>query len=118
MLYKACFFFHWLYSPLGPWHLIFQFHDHFTDGRTPWTSDQLVAWPLPKHRTTQTQNNHIPNIHALCGIQTHDPGSRASEDSSYVRPLGYRDRLIYINNYKCGDFPKLDSLTSWECPFL
>jgi hypothetical protein len=29
----------------------------FTDGRTPWTSDQLVAWSLPKHRTTQTQKN-------------------------------------------------------------
>jgi hypothetical protein len=60
-----------------PWALAsdFQFHDHFTDGRTPWTSDQLVARPLPKHRTTQTQNKHIhiPNIHALCGIQTHDP---------------------------------------------
>jgi hypothetical protein len=24
----------------------------FTDGRTPWTSDQIVARPLPKHRTT------------------------------------------------------------------
>jgi hypothetical protein len=29
----------------------------FTDGRTPWTCDQLVARPLPKHRTTQTQKN-------------------------------------------------------------
>jgi hypothetical protein len=26
--------------------------DNFTDGRTPWTSDQPVARPLPKHRTT------------------------------------------------------------------
>jgi hypothetical protein len=44
----------------SPWALAsaFQFHDHFTDGRTPWTSDQLVARPLPKHRTTQTQNKH------------------------------------------------------------
>jgi hypothetical protein len=60
-----------------PWALAsaFQFYDHFTDGRTPWTSDQLVARPLPKLRTTQTQNKHIqtPNIHALCGIRTHDP---------------------------------------------
>jgi hypothetical protein len=65
-----------------PWALVsdFQFHDHFTDGRTPWTRDQLVARPLPKHRTTQTQNKHIhiPNIHALCGIRTHDPGFRTS----------------------------------------
>jgi hypothetical protein len=91
-------FFHWLYSPLGPWPLIFQFHNHFTDGMTPWTSDQLVARPLPKHRTTQTRNKHIhiPNIHALCGIRTHNPGFPAIEDSTCLRPLGYRDRPKYI----------------------
>jgi hypothetical protein len=72
----------------------FEFYDHFTDGRTLWTSDQLVARPLPKHSTTQTQNKHIriPNIHALCGIRTHDPGFRVSEDSTCLRTLGYRDR--------------------------
>jgi hypothetical protein len=82
--------------------LISQLHDHFTDGRTPWTGDHLVARPLPTHRTTQTQNKriHTPNIHALCGIRTHDPGFRASEDSSCLRPLGYRDRLIKITGYK------------------
>jgi hypothetical protein len=47
-------FFNWLYSPLGPWP---RFKIIFTDGRTPWTSDQLVARPLPKHRI-QTQNKH------------------------------------------------------------
>jgi hypothetical protein len=58
-------------------------------------SDQLGARPLPKHRTTQTQNKHIHilNIHALCGIRTHDPGFRGNEDSTYLRQLGYRDRL-------------------------
>jgi hypothetical protein len=71
--------------------LFFHF-DHFTDGRTPWTSDQLVARPLHKQRTTQTQNKHISNIHALLGIRTHDPGFRASEDSTCLRPLGYGDR--------------------------
>jgi hypothetical protein len=92
---SVTFFFHWLYSPLGPWPLISQFHDHFSDGKTPWTSDQLVTRPLPKHRTTQIQNKHIhtPNIHALCGIRTHDLGFRASLDSSCPRPLGYRDLL-------------------------
>jgi hypothetical protein len=61
----------------------FQFHDHFTDGNSSWTSDQLVARSLPKHTTTQIQNKHIhiPNIHALCGIRTHDTGCRGSEDS-------------------------------------
>jgi hypothetical protein len=39
-----------------PWPLL-QFRNLFyTDGRTPWTSDQPVARPLPTHRTTQTQN--------------------------------------------------------------
>jgi hypothetical protein len=44
-----------------PWALApsFQFHDHVTHGRTPWTGDQLVARPLPTHRKTQTQNKYI-----------------------------------------------------------
>jgi hypothetical protein len=32
-----------------------QFHDHFTDGSTPWMGYQLDARPLPKHRITQTE---------------------------------------------------------------
>jgi hypothetical protein len=41
---------------LGPWPLL-QFRNRFyTDCRTPWTSDQPVARPLPTHRTTQIQN--------------------------------------------------------------
>jgi hypothetical protein len=35
--------------------LITQFLDLFAGGRTPWTSNELVGRPLPKHRTTQTQ---------------------------------------------------------------
>jgi hypothetical protein len=30
-------------------------------------------------------------MHVLCGIRTHDPSFRESEDSSYLRPLGYCD---------------------------
>jgi hypothetical protein len=66
-----------------PWTLAsaFQFHDHFTDGRTPWTSDQPVARPLSKHRSTQTQNKqiHILNIHALCEIRTTIPVSELAK---------------------------------------
>jgi hypothetical protein len=41
---------------VAPWPLL-QFHNRFyTDGRTPWTSDQPVARPLPTQRKTQTQN--------------------------------------------------------------
>jgi hypothetical protein len=47
-----------------------------------------------------------PNIHALGGIRTHDPGFRASEDSACFRPLGYRDLLwwyITTHNFKTLD---------------
>jgi hypothetical protein len=40
---------------VGPWSP-FQFRNlTYTDGRTPCTSDQPFARPLPAHRTTQTQ---------------------------------------------------------------
>jgi hypothetical protein len=43
------------------------------------------------------QNKHRINahtdIHALSGIRTQDPGVRASEDSSFFRPRGGRERL-------------------------
>jgi hypothetical protein len=74
---------------VGPWPLL-QFRNHFyTDGRTPWMSDQPVAKPLPTHKTT-----HI-DIHALSRIQTHDPSVRASEDSSCLRPRDQRVRHTY-----------------------
>jgi hypothetical protein len=68
----------------------------FTDCRTPWTGDQPVARPLPKHRTTETQNKriHTQNIHALSGIRTHDLSVRASEDRSCFKARGYCDRLF------------------------
>jgi hypothetical protein len=41
---------------VGPWPLL-QFRKLFyTDGRSPWTSDQPVAGPLPTYRTIQTEN--------------------------------------------------------------
>jgi hypothetical protein len=76
---------------VGPW-LLLEFHDRFyTNGRTPWTSDQPVARPLPIHRTIQTQNKHT-DIHALSGIRTHNPSVRANEDSSCLRPRRHCDR--------------------------
>jgi hypothetical protein len=50
----------WLYSPfLGPGLFFSSVIFFYTVGRTPWASDQLVARPLPTHRTTQTQNKRI-----------------------------------------------------------
>jgi hypothetical protein len=52
------FFFPMALQPfLGPWPHISVSRSLYTDGRTPWTSDQPVARPLPIHRTTQTQKN-------------------------------------------------------------
>jgi hypothetical protein len=94
------FFFFSLALP-PPWILVsdFQFHDHFTHDRTPWTSDQFVARPLPTPWTTQTQNKHthIPNIHALCGIRTYESSFRASKDSTCLKPPGYCDRRKKYN---------------------
>jgi hypothetical protein len=42
---------------LGLWPHISVAKSFYTDGRTPWTSDQPVARPLPIHRTTQTRKN-------------------------------------------------------------
>jgi hypothetical protein len=89
----------WLFQPIqGPGPL-FSSVIIFTDGRTPLTSDQPVARPLPTHRTTQTQNKRIdtpspPNIHILSGIRSHDPNVRAIEESSCLRSRGYCDRPI------------------------
>jgi hypothetical protein len=86
---------------VGPWPFL-QFRSLFyTDGRTPWTSDQAVSRPLYTLRTTHTQNNAHTDIHASSGIRTHDPSVRASEDSSRLTPRGHCDRpersLLYEN---------------------
>jgi hypothetical protein len=83
------------------------------EGRTPRTGDQPVARHLPKHRKTQTQNKHIhiPNIHDLYGIRTHDTGFRASKDSTCIRLLGYRDRFIeHLQNVNANNYDRLQLL--------
>jgi hypothetical protein len=80
---------------VGPWPLL-QFRNHFyTDGRTPWMSDQPVTRPLPTHRSTQTQNTGI-HRHPMCGIRTHDPSVWACEDSLCLWPRGLCNRQIKL----------------------
>jgi hypothetical protein len=55
------FFFNGSTALVGPGRY-FRFPDLFTGGRTPWASDQLVARPLPKHTTTQTQKNTYTHL--------------------------------------------------------
>jgi hypothetical protein len=85
---------------IGPWPHI-QFRNHFFTRAvgTPWMSDQPVARSLPTHRTTQTIEAYT-NIHALSGIQTHDPSFRATENRSCLRPHDHCDRqLLYSDVY-------------------
>jgi hypothetical protein len=110
-------FFLWRYRPnsvldLPPWNFPFHFSllDLKTDGRTPWTDDQLVTRPLPvqKHRKTHIYIYKY-HIHALSGIRTHDPSFRASKDSACLRTFGYKSCLFsttslpilprYLNNW-------------------
>jgi hypothetical protein len=79
---------------VGPWPLL-QFRNLFyTDGRTPWESDQPVIRLLP----TQRQHKHRIyvhiNIHALSGIRTSDRSVRASENTPCLRQRGHCDRPI------------------------
>jgi hypothetical protein len=84
-------------SGLGRLHEIFRFTSVTRSRRvgwTPWTGDQLVERPRPvhKHRKIHTHTSQTLNIHAQSGIRNDGPGVRASEDSSCLRLLGYRDR--------------------------
>jgi hypothetical protein len=72
------------------------------DGRTPWMGDRAVTRPLPTHRI----NAHNTDIHALHGVQTHDPSVRASEDSPCLRPHSHCDwhdvHVVYVNICHAG----------------
>jgi hypothetical protein len=73
---------------IGCWHL--QFHNLFyRDGRTPSTSDQPVARPLPTHRTTQTQNKHT---HPYFEWDSNPRSQCSSRDSLCLTPRGHNDR--------------------------
>jgi hypothetical protein len=92
------FSFQWLFQSIqGPGLSFNSVIIFFKGGSTLQTNDQLLARPLPKHRTTQTQNKriHTPNIHALSSIRTHDPSDRTSEDIFCLRLRGYCDRHLF-----------------------
>jgi thiosulfate reductase cytochrome b subunit len=79
--------------------LISQFLDHFTDGRSPWTGDQLVARQLPKHRTTQTQENahaHTPKSMPRVRFEPTIPASaRAKTVHAVNRSAAVTDYVEY-----------------------
>jgi hypothetical protein len=87
-------------SGLGRLHVTFRFTSvtrFRTAGRTPWTGDQVVARPLPVHKHRKTHTNTNTEHPCLSGIRTHGSGIHESEDSSCLRPLGYRNRQLHEN---------------------
>jgi hypothetical protein len=67
------------YSPLlGP-SLLFSFVIFFTDGKTPWPSDQPVARPLPTHRRTQPQNKRTQTPMPRMGFEPTIPAFQWTE---------------------------------------
>jgi hypothetical protein len=79
-------------SHIGAQGWLLSFLDLVISGRTPWTGDQLVARPLPKHRTTQTQKNADTHLTSMpkAGFE---PAITASERSKTVRTSDKTVRL-------------------------
>jgi hypothetical protein len=63
---------------------------------TPWARDQPVARPLPKHRTTQTQNKSINTKRAMLRVEF-EPTIPASERAKTVHAL---DRVATVTNVR------------------
>jgi hypothetical protein len=59
----------WLYSHLLDLFRFLSFLILYTVARSLWTGDQPVAWPLPTHRTIQTQNKHTGTSMSRVGIE-------------------------------------------------
>jgi hypothetical protein len=85
------FFFLWRYSPnlgLGLPPRNSTFHFSFLDlGHSVGLLGRVISSSQGLYLYTNTEKRTNTNI------RIHDPGFRASEDSTRLRPLGYRDRL-------------------------
>jgi hypothetical protein len=90
----------------------FQFPGLFTIGRTP--SSSAVEWPARhkastastastvRYLNTISRQHNARNIHALSCIRIHEHSVQVSEDSSCLRPLGYRGR--HTGSYPCNSW--------------
>jgi hypothetical protein len=88
----------WLYSPCGPCPL-FKFLKLCTLGRTPGTGDQPVAWPLPTHRTTQTQNKRTQTSMSRVGFE---PTIPAYERAKMIHALDCVATVIGLGSLNIG----------------
>jgi hypothetical protein len=81
---------------VGPWHLLYFRNFIYTDRRTPWTSDQPVARPLPTHSTTQTQKKHTHRHPCLEWFSNSWSKLSSERGSSCLRPRGHHIRPIFL----------------------
>jgi hypothetical protein len=65
-------------------------HIIYTVGRIPWTGDQPVARPLPRHRTAQTQDKRTQTSMPRVGFK---PTIPVFERAKTVRTL-YRAAIV------------------------
>jgi hypothetical protein len=77
----------------------FSFLIPYTVGKTPWTSDQPVARPLPTHRTTPTENKHTQTSVPCVGLE---PTIPAFERAKTVHALDRAATVIGNNEYVTG----------------
>jgi hypothetical protein len=66
----------------------------FTVSRTHWTGDQLVARPLPKHRTTQTQKNADTHKTSIPRWDSNPQSRRPSDRSLFMPQTAQLPRLF------------------------
>jgi hypothetical protein len=90
------FFFIGTTAPVGlglpPWNSPFHFGFLLNHRQSVGLLGQVISSSQGLYLYTNTEQRTYPNTDALNGIRTHDRGFRASEDSTCLRPLGYRDR--------------------------
>jgi hypothetical protein len=66
--------------------------DLYTFGRTPWSSNRPVARPLPKYRTTETQNKRTQTKHQCPKWDLNSRSRLPSERRQFMLPNArYRD---------------------------
>jgi hypothetical protein len=82
----------------------------FTAVRTPWTSDQPVARPLSKHRTTQTHNERIYTHQTSMPWVGFEPTIPTSERSKTVHAS---DRVATVTGVKKYKSPKNIIILMW-----
>jgi hypothetical protein len=107
-----------LQTLVGPWLLQFR-NNFYTDGRTPWTSDQPIARPVPIHRTKQTQNKLMQT--SMSSLEF-EPTILAFEWAKIVHVSDRLATVIGPESYRVSEFSLTNvfchvenDLKTWDC---